>query len=469
MMDVMLRFRSYPIAVHFDLSKAYNTLRTGLVERHVRRFVWRFSPQDEWEDFALDRVHFGDLCAATQLEVGKDLVAAAGVDIDPEASQKIEDDLYVDDGLTGGDAEQIARMVGQKLPDGSFSGTFSQILALGNYKIKAMTVAGDKRSVDSDLMGNKVLGYNYDVELDMLSLHFGMNISKKKRSIRLEPNLTIQDVEKLRSTSLSKRILLGVTNGFGDFLGIGTPHTIKFKALMRELFLLEEPLAWDDLVPDQIRLEWIDLMVETLSAGDLPFHRSTRPDDAIPGVGPSVVGFGDYGQLSYEARVYLRWQLTGSTSSYSARLAICKARVPPLRGLTVPRGELTALTLLSRMVLTVVLALQKLETPPVSSILLTDSRCSLSAVDTTRPLLPYFQNRVAEVKENMEEVRKYCPMEDIYYVPSALNPSDMSTRSTAKISELGPDSFHQSGPEFLSLPRSDWPVSRDYCSSDLPT
>ena len=132
MLDVMLRFRSYPIAVHFDLSKAYNTLRTGLVEIHVRRFVWRFSPQEEWEDFALDRVHFGDLCAATQLEVGKDLVADAGVDIDPEASQKIKDDLYVDDGLTGGDAEQIARMVGQKLPDGSFSGTFSQILALGS-------------------------------------------------------------------------------------------------------------------------------------------------------------------------------------------------------------------------------------------------------------------------------------------------------------------------------------------------
>ena len=95
----MLRFRSYPIAIHFDLSKAYNTLRTGLAERHLRRFVWRFSPNEEWEDFALDRVHFGDQCAATQLEVGKDLVADAGQQIDREAAQKIKNDLYVDDGL----------------------------------------------------------------------------------------------------------------------------------------------------------------------------------------------------------------------------------------------------------------------------------------------------------------------------------------------------------------------------------
>ena len=140
MMDVMLRFRSYPVAVHFDLSKAYNTLRTGMVERHVRRFVWRFSPQDDWIDFALDRVHFGDVSAATQLEVGKDLVADAGIEIDKEASQKVKDDLYVDDGLTGGSEEQVARMVGEKLPDGTFDGTFSQIMSLGNYKIKAITV-----------------------------------------------------------------------------------------------------------------------------------------------------------------------------------------------------------------------------------------------------------------------------------------------------------------------------------------
>ena len=469
MLDVMLRFRAYLIAIHFDLCKAYNTLRTGLAERHIRRFVWRFSPQDDWQDFALDRVHFGDLCAATQLEVGKDLVADEGFAIDPEASQKIKDDLYVDDGLTGGDAELVARFVGQKLPDGSFDGTLSQIMALGSYKIKAMTVSGTKRSVDSDLMGNKVLGYTYDVEEDMLGLHFGMNISKKRRSVRLEPNLTLQDVDKLRSSTLTKRLLLGVTNGFGDFLGIGTPHTIKFKSLMRELFLLEEPLTWDDPVPNDMKTEWVDLMVETLQAGDLPFHRSTRPADAAPGVGPSVVGFADYGQLAYEARVYLRWELSGPSSAFSARLAICKARVPPLRGLTVPRGELTALTLLSRLVLAVIMALQKLDTPPVSSIMLIDSKCSLCAVQTTKPLLPYFQNRVAEVRDNMDQVRKLCPMEEIHYVESALNPSDMSTRATAKISELGPDSLHQSGPNFLCLPRSDWPVSRDYSPSDLPT
>ena len=179
--------------------------------------------------------------------------------------------------------------------------------------------------------------------------------------------------------------------------------------LMRNLFLLEDPLTWDQAVPVECQADWVELVVEALQAGSLPFPRCTRPPTAAPGLGPIIVGFADHGQFAYEARLYLRWQLEDGVS-FAARLAICKAKVPPLRGLTVPRGELTALTLLSRLILSVTIALQKLDTPPVSSIMLSDSKCSISAVNTTRPLLPYFQNRVAEIKDNMDQVKKYCPM-----------------------------------------------------------
>ena len=82
-------------------------------ERHLRLFVWRFSPDEERSDFALDRVHFGDQFAATQLEVGKNIVADAGSYIDFEAASRIKEDLYVDYGLTGGTESQVTRMVGE--------------------------------------------------------------------------------------------------------------------------------------------------------------------------------------------------------------------------------------------------------------------------------------------------------------------------------------------------------------------
>ena len=81
---------------------------------------------------------------------------------------------------------------------------------------------------------------------------------------------------------------------------------------------------------------------------------------------------------------------------------------------------------------------------------------------------PYFQNRVAEIKENMLLTSKLCEMEDIFYVESKLNPSDISTRATSKLNEIGPWSFHQCGPIFLSLPREEWPVTRKFDKKNIP-
>ena len=99
----------------------------------MRRFVWKFNEDDDWEDFAFD-VYFGDCCAATQLEVAKDLTADAGWDIDPEAAQRVKDDIYVDDGITCGWPEQVARFIGKLREDGTFDGTIPQILGKGNLK-----------------------------------------------------------------------------------------------------------------------------------------------------------------------------------------------------------------------------------------------------------------------------------------------------------------------------------------------
>ena len=174
----------------------------------MRRFLWRFDPGEQWQDYALDRVHFGDACAATQLEVGKDLVADAGAHIDPEAAMRIKNDVYVDDGLTGGTKEQVERFVGSKTADGSYDGTFSEILKLGNFRIKAFGISGQKVSEESSLLGAKVLGYVYNIEEDMMAVTFPINLSRKRRSVRQEPDLSLQDVDSLKSRTLSKTHLV---------------------------------------------------------------------------------------------------------------------------------------------------------------------------------------------------------------------------------------------------------------------
>ena len=158
-LDITLRFRCHECGLVSDLTKAYNAMKTGPVEKHLRRFIWRFHPDEEWADYTFNVVAFGDLPAANPLEIARNMVADDGLHIDPEAARKIKEDSYVDDNVGGGAEEEVRRMQGVKLPDGSFSGTMRQILDRGNLKMKVMVSTGETDEELKNLIGNKVFGY----------------------------------------------------------------------------------------------------------------------------------------------------------------------------------------------------------------------------------------------------------------------------------------------------------------------
>lgn len=472
MNQITLRFRCHEEAFLYDLSKAYNTMRTGIVEKHLRRFVWRFSEEEDWQDYGIDRVHFGDISAACFLEVSKKKVANLGRDIDNMAVEKIIQDTYVDDGVTGGKAEDVRRMVGSRDADGNYTGTISQILAKGNFKVKEFVVLGDQDQADENLLGNTVFGYDLDPKKCTLSVKFAMNLSRKKRNVRIKPNLTLADVDSLKDIKMTKRLLLGVTNSFGDFLGMASPFTIKMKLNMKKLFELDHPLGWDDDIPPGLRESWINLIVEALIADRLTFPRSTRPDNAVGG--PVIVGFGDGAFAAFAAAVYLVWRIAcehgiDCEGHFQSALLCAKAKVTPLRGFTIPRSELSGGVLASRLMLTVAIALSRLDDRPTSSILLLDSTCTISCLEeNAKKLKPFFHNRRAELLDNMDEVRQYCPMEEVHHVSGKLNPADIPTRGDTALEDIGPSSLWQAGPSFLCSPREQWPVTREFVRVAIP-
>ena len=157
MVDISLRFRCHQQGMVFDLTKAYNMLRTGPLEKHLRRFVWRFFPQDDWIDFALDSVAFGDLPAANCLEIGRNKTAEAGSNIDEVAARRLISDSYVDDGVTSGTVEEVKRMKGERLDDGTFTGTVPRILKLGDLKLKVIVSTGEADEEVKGLIGTRYL------------------------------------------------------------------------------------------------------------------------------------------------------------------------------------------------------------------------------------------------------------------------------------------------------------------------
>ena len=238
---------------------------------------------------------------------------------------------------------------------------------------------------------------------------------------------------------------------------------------MKELFL--HGLSWDEPVPEVMKRSWVDLIREAVQTDSLCFPRAARPPNVCGN--PSLVIFTDGSDAAFCACVYIRWRvsdLVDGEESYSAHLLCAKAKVTPLSGLTTPRVELNSLVLGSRLALTAARAL-KVEKflCPTDVYMLSDSECSIAALDkTTSNLKPFFHNRVVEIGENVSEMRKICEVEEVYHVPGKLNVADLGTRSGVKVEQLGSDTVWQKGPSFLSLRRELWPVTRPTQKYDVP-
>ena len=148
----LFKFRSYQVALVFDITKAYNSIKTGLVERHLWRFWFRENPEsDDWKIYGFNCVQFGDRPAAALMtiavekaaetfeEVAKDLNLS--VQEVREDSKKLLEDVYVDDGTTGGSNREVKRMIGTKLSDGSFSGTIPSMMKKVGLKLKTIVTS----------------------------------------------------------------------------------------------------------------------------------------------------------------------------------------------------------------------------------------------------------------------------------------------------------------------------------------
>merc|ERR1711867_372472 len=140
--DVQIRWRCFEQSLSYDLSKAYHSLRTGDHELHLRRFLHRFEEAEEWEVYAMQVVAFGDMPAALALELAKELMAELGQAVDPMAAEQMLKNSYVDDVGGGGEDVDLERMRGDRMEDGTYTGTIPTILSQAGFKAKALVPSG---------------------------------------------------------------------------------------------------------------------------------------------------------------------------------------------------------------------------------------------------------------------------------------------------------------------------------------
>jgi hypothetical protein len=160
--DILNKWRSYEVGLCSDITKAYYSLRTGEVEKHVCRVVWRHGNLGApWKIFGFRTVSFGDRPAAALLEIALKKTASMSRELDPEAADRIINDRYVDDLASGGTPDQVSRVIGDEREEFQCDGTIPTILANGSFRLKVIVSSGeaDSRKLSQKLakLGKEVL------------------------------------------------------------------------------------------------------------------------------------------------------------------------------------------------------------------------------------------------------------------------------------------------------------------------
>ncbi|XP_018392386.1 PREDICTED: uncharacterized protein LOC108771566 [Cyphomyrmex costatus] len=145
------------------------------------------------------------------------------------------------------------------------------------------------------------------------------------------------------------------------------------------------------------------------------------------------------------AVVYVRVEL--HNGDVQVNLACSKTKIAPLKKLTIPRLELNAALILTRLAPSVRNSLNLRDTPIR---LWTDSSVAFYWISShPAKLKDYVRNRVSSIQEIL-------PSATWRFVPGRENPADCASRGLSP-SEIKQHSLWWSGPPWLRLPSDNWP------------
>ena len=267
---------------------------------------------------------------------------------------------------------------------------------------------------NSDSSAKKVLGIEWDTNKDLLVYQF---------------DDLLRTARELKPT---KRNILRIVASFYDPLGLVSPVTIKFKILFQRL--CKDKLGWDDIMSEDTRLVWEDILGELESLRRVSVERFVCCG-ASEGECVQAHGFCDSSEQAYCAAVYFRQV---RPQGVRVKLACAKTKVAPLNKVSVPRLELLSCVLLSKLIGCVREALNSVF-DNLDCYCWSDSEVALCWLKgNTKSWKPWVENRVVKC-------RKEVAKERWNHVSGKINPADIPTRLGKSVLN---DVWFE-GPEFL--------------------
>lgn len=417
---VLMRFRKESIAFALDIEKMFHQFRVSPQHTDYLRFLW-------WEDGDLSKppteyrmtVHlFGAVSSPGCANFALKQIASDYKHISPDASRFLTHDFYVDDGLESKNSVKEAKRIISESKAICSKANLNLHKITSNSKEVVHDIDPNSRAIPSlesqDPDGTsieKALGLQWDTDQDILSFRIGEKEHKETR-----------------------RGLLATVASVFDPLGLVSPFVLLGRRILQQT--CEENLGWDQQIPADIKISWQNWKQDLNNLKMLKIPRCIKPPDFGMPIKTELHHFSDASTTGYGQCSYLRLQ--NSEGQTHCTLVMAKARVAPKKATTIPRLELQAATLSSKIAKTLD---KELDYPHLTHFYWTDSKVVLGYIKNESKRFQIF------VANRIQQIRQFSNPDQWNYVHTSENPADHASRGLPV--DLLNTSNWFTGPDFL--------------------
>ncbi|XP_036319927.1 uncharacterized protein LOC118734312 [Rhagoletis pomonella] len=435
MPSVLFNFRVGSVGVCGDIAEMFHQIYVRPEDRCSQRFLWREDDKNLPEIYEMQVMTFGAACSPCAAHFVKTSNAMEYADRFPRAVESIVKHHYVDDFVDSFESEEQAVSVAKQV---------SKIHEAAGFQMRGYI--SNSLAVMEELGGvaeaSNTRSSYFDAKNPSTEKVLGMFWSPQDDSFRYKLSFPRLETEVISgSRPPTKREVLSYVMSIFDPLGFLSHLVVGAKLIMREVW--RRKTTWDEPLHDDVTAAWRNWRKEVCKTAAVRIPRFYFTESAPKNLELHV--FVDASEEAFAAVCY--WRYVSAGGSIQVSLVCAKSKCAPMKLMTIPRLELQAAVLGTRLSQTI-LDEHRLEVS--SRVLWSDSSTVISWINSKhRQYKPFVAHRIAEILSTTHP-------SDWRWLPTNENVADAATRRTSQI-DINPSTRWFSGPKFLSMTVESWP------------
>ena len=433
---VLIQFREESVAMVADVEAMFHQVLVEPRDCDALRFLWWPSEDlsGEMEEYRMTRHLFGatsspsvaNFCLRKTAELHQD-------EFNPVAIETVKRNMYVDDMMKS--AKETSEAIG-------LVSQLRHLLEKGGFRLTKWY--SNSREVMKTIPETERAKSMKDLELDRLPTESALGIKWNTEEDKFEWDVSEKMLRLVNEASVTRRAIVSAVYSLFDPLGFIAPYVMKAKLLLQ--MLCRKGVGWDDPLQENEKAQWKRWLA------DLPKLQAIRVDRCFKPVGFGVVKeiqlhlFSDASRLGYSAVAYLR--LEDTNEQIHCAFVMGKARLAPLREISIPRLELTAAVISVRLSKIIQ---EELDLEIERIYYWTDSMSVLKCINNESKRFHTFEsNRLTVIRSGSDPTQWM-------YVNRDDNHADDGSKGVKLDAMISNDRW-LNGPEFLLKDETHWPT-----------